>query len=183
MNIGILVGSLRKESYNRKVAKALIQLAPKPLKMEIIEIGQLPFFNQDLESHPPQAWVDFRKKIAALDGFILVSPEYNRSVPAILKNALDVASRPYGQNVWDGKPCAVVSSTPGSTGAFGANHHLRQSLVFLNTPCLQAPEVYLSHIDTLFDEKGQLNNESTKDFLTTFLEAFKTWVLRFQCRK
>lgn len=176
MKIGVIVGSLRRGSYNRMVANTLISLAPSSLQMELIEIGQLSFFNQDDEASPPQAWVDFRKKIQALDGFILVTPEYNRSMPAVLKNALDVGSRPYGSSSWDGKPCAVVSASIGATGGFGANHHLRQSLVFLNTPCLAQPEVYLSYVDKLFDEKGQLINESTRDFLSKFMLTFADWV-------
>ncbi|MES2204323.1 MAG: NADPH-dependent FMN reductase [Pseudomonadota bacterium] len=176
MKIGILIGSLRRESFSRKVALTLIQLAHKPVEFEIIEIGELPFFNQDVEATPPEAWVSFRKKIAALDGFLLITPEYNRSVPAALKNALDVGSRPYGQSVWNGKPCAIISVSMGNIGGFAANHHLRQSLVFLNTPCLQQPEMYLSFVDKLFDEKGQMNNESTKTFLNQFLQTFEQWV-------
>jgi chromate reductase len=176
MKIGMLVGSLRRDSFNLKVAHALEKLAPKNLELKLIPIDRLPFFNQDLEAEPPQEWVDFRQKIAALDGFILVTPEYNRSVPAVLKNALDVGSRPYGKSVWNAKPCAVVSASVGATGGFGANHHLRQSLVFLNTPCLQQPEVYLSYVDKLFDEKGQINNEKTSAFLGQFLNTYADWV-------
>jgi chromate reductase len=176
MKIGILVGSLRKDSFNRKVAYTLMQVAPKSLDMKIIEIGQLPLFNQDDEEKPPKAWVQFRDEIKPLDGFLLVTPEYNRSVPAALKNALDVGSRPYGKNLWDGKPCAIISASVGAIGGFGANHHLRQSMVFLNTPCLQQPEVYLSFIDKKFDDKGNLNDEKTKQFLRDFMTAFAAWV-------
>ena len=176
MKIGILVGSLRKGSFNRKIAHALMQLAPKSLEMRIIEIGQLPFFNQDDEAIPPEAWVTFRAAIKPLDGFLWVTPEYNRSVPAVLKNALDVGSRPYGENLWDAKPCAIISSSIGAIGGFGANHHLRQSMVFLNAPCLQQPEVYLSFVDKLFDEKGTITNEGTHAFLSRFMAAFATWV-------
>ncbi len=175
MRIGILVGSLRQESFNRKVAMTLIQLAPKPLEMGLIEIGNLPFFNQDIEATPPKEWVDFRKKLADLDGFILVTPEYNRSVPAVLKNALDVGSRPYGKNLWNTKPCAIVSASIGAIGGFGANHHLRQSLVFLNAPCMHQPEVYLSAVDKLFDEKGEMNT-ATKGFLGQFMQAYASWL-------
>ncbi|MBA2650538.1 MAG: NAD(P)H-dependent oxidoreductase [Legionella sp.] len=176
MKIGILVGSLRKESFNRKVANSIMQLAPDTLEMHIIDIGQLPIFNQDEEATPPQAWVQFRQSIKPLDGFLLITPEYNRSIPAVLKNALDVGSRPYGQNLWNGKPCAVISASVGVIGGFGANHHLRQSLVFLNAPCMQQPEVYLSHVDKLFDDDGNLNNEGTKAFLNQFIQAFINWV-------
>lgn len=176
MKIGILVGSLRQGSFNRKVALTLSQVAPESLEMEMIEIGKLPFFNQDLEETPPNEWVVFRKKLMDLDGFLLVTPEYNRSVPAVLKNALDVGSRPYGKNLWDAKPCAVVSASIGAIGGFGANHHLRQSLVFLNAPCMQQPEVYLSYADKLFDEKGEMSNENTKVFLGQFMQAYARWV-------
>ena len=176
MKIGILIGSLRRESFSRKIALTLMQLASKPLDLELIEIGDLSFFNQDLEATPPEAWVSFRKKITELEGFLLITPEYNRSVPAVLKNALDVGSRPYGQSVWNGKPCAIISASMGNIGGFGANHHLRQSLVFLNTPCLQQPEMYLSFVDKLFDDKGQMNNEGTKTFLSQFLQTFEQWV-------
>ena len=176
MKIGMIVGSLRRDSFNKKVALELKRLAPKSLDITLIDIGNLPFFNQDLEATPPKEWVSFREKLATLDGFILVTPEYNRSFPAVIKNALDVGSRPYGQNLWDAKPCAVVSASIGALGGFGANHHLRQSLVFLNAPCLQQPEMYLSFVDKLFDEKGQINNENTNAFLTKFMQAYANWV-------
>lgn len=177
--IGLLVGSLRQESFNRKIANRLIQRAPQPLEMEIIEIGQLPFFNQDYEESPPNEWTTFRKKLMILDGFILVTPEYNRSFPAVIKNALDVGSRPYGKNLWDSKPCAVISASIGATGGFGANHHLRQPLVFLNSPCMQQPEVYLSHVDKLFDEEGNMSNKDTLAFLDKFLSHYVEWVQKW----
>ena len=134
--IAVFVGSLRKESFNRKMAKALIGLAPESLQLEIVEIGGLPLYDQDLddEGRPPSAWTAFREQVKSFDGFLFVTPEYNRSVPAVLKNALDVGSRPYGKSIWGGKPGAVMSVSPGAIGGFGANHHLRQSLVFLNVP-------------------------------------------------
>ena len=180
MNIGILVGSLRQESYNRKVAMTLIQLAPSSLKMELIEIGQLHFFNQDIEAAPPSSWTLFRQKLKNIDGFILVTPEYNRSFPAVLKNALDVGSRPYGENLWDNKPCAVVSASIGAIGGFGANHHLRQCLAYLNAPCLAQPEIYLSFVDKFFDEKGNMTNDATRAFLGKFLDAFTVWVQKIK---
>lgn len=176
MKIGIFVGSLRKESFNRKIAHTLMELAPASLKMEIIEIGQLPLFNQDDEANPPAQWVDFRKQVKHVDGCLFITPEYNRSVPAALKNAIDVGSRPYGQSCWDGKPCAIISSSIGAIGGFGANHHLRQSLVFLNTPCMPQPEAYLSFIDKAFNDKGEMTNEGTREFLSKFLDAFAQWV-------
>jgi chromate reductase len=175
MKIGILVGSLRKESFNRKTAKILIQLAPKNWDMSILNLD-MPFFNQDSEASPPKEWVAFREAIKSLDGFLIVSPEYNRSVPAVLKNALDVGSRPYGQNLWQHKPCAIMSVSVGAMGGFGANHHLRQSMVFLDAPCMQQPEAYLSFADKLFDEKGHLVKEDTKTFLEKFMDAYVKWV-------
>jgi chromate reductase len=177
MNVCVLVGSLRKGSFSGMLANALISLAPSSLKLDIVEIGQLPFYNQDLDTDaPPTPWTAFRERIKAADAVLFVTPEYNRSVPAVLKNALDVGSRPYGSSVWDRKPGAVVSSSPGAIAAFGANHHLRQSLVFLNVPTLQQPEAYLSHVDKLFDEHGKLVSDGTGKFLQQFMLAFAKWV-------
>lgn len=175
-DIVVLVGSLRKESFSRKMANTLRELAPASLNLEIVEIGQLPLYNQDLDSDPPQAWRDFRDRARKADGVLFVTPEYNRSVPAVLKNAIDVGSRPYGQNVWDGKPAAVVSVSPGAVGGFGANHHLRQSLVFLNMPAMQQPEAYIGGADKLWDASGKLTNDGTRAFLTKVMEAFAQWV-------
>src|ERR1700733_10629207 len=176
MNVCVLVGSLRKASFNRMLANELIWLAPSSLKLDIVEIGQLPFYNEDLETAaPPAPWTAFRQRIKAADAVLFVTPEYNRSVPAVLKNALDVGSRPYGGSVWDCKPGAVVSSSPGAIAAFGANHHLRQSLVFLNVPAMQQPEAYISHVNKLFDERGELVSDGTGKFLQTFMQAFANW--------
>jgi chromate reductase len=178
MNVCVLVGSLRKASLNRMLANALMTLAPASMKLEIIEIGQLPFFNEDLEAAPPAQWTAFRQRVKAADAVLFVTPEYNRSVPPALKNALDVGSRPYGSSVWDRKPGAIVSGSPSAIGAFGANHHLRQSLVFLNVPTMQQPEAYIGHADKLFDEHGKLVNDGTGKFLQTFMQAFANWVER-----
>src|SRR3954454_13735635 len=177
MNVCVLVGSLRKASLNGMLANALMSLAPPSMKLEVVEIGQLPFFNQDIETDStPTQWTAFRQRVKAADAVLFVTPEYNRSVPAVLKNALDVGSRPYGSSVWDRKPGAVVSSSPGAIGAFGANHHLRQSLVFLNVPAMQQPEAYLSHVDKLFDEQGKLVSDGTGKFLRSFMQSFANWV-------
>ncbi len=138
-DVAVLVGSLRKESFNRKLAKALIALAPPPLKLEIIEIGNLPLYNQDLDASPPPEWTAFRDRVRRADAVLFITPEYNRSVPAPMKNAIDVGSRPYGSSVWDGKPGGVISASPGAVGGFGANHHLRQSLVFLTCRSCSSP--------------------------------------------
>jgi chromate reductase len=177
-SVAVIVGSLRKGSFNRKVAKALIALAPESLKMEIVEIGDLPLYNQDLDENPPKAWTDFRAKLKAFDAVLFVTPEYNRSVPGVLKNAIDVGSRPYGQSAWDVKHGAVISVSPGAKGGFGANHHLRQSLVFLNVPTMQQPEAYLGGAAKLFDDKDNLTNDSTKEYLHKFINAYSDWVHR-----
>jgi chromate reductase len=179
-DIAIVVGSLRKQSVNRKLAQALIELAPAALRLEIVEIGQLPLYDQDLEEQPPAAWVDFRESIRKRDGVLFVTPEYNRSVPGALKNAIDVGSRPYGKSAWDKKPAGVLSASPGPMGGFGANHHLRQSLVFLNMPPLQQPEVYLGGADKLFDAEGKLTVDKTREFLGKFLQAYAAWVERYR---
>lgn len=174
--IAVLVGSLRKESYNLKIAKALESVAPKSISFEYLTIGNLPFFNEDLEETPPKEWVAFREEIQAADGLLFVTPEYNRSVPGVLKNAIDVGSRPYGANSFDAKPGAVVSASPGNISGFGANHHLRQSLTFLNIPTMAQPEAYIGGVAEMFDEKGNLTSDSTKKFLASFMEAFEKWV-------
>ena len=174
--IAVIVGSLRKESFNLKTAKALIALAPESLSLELLNIADLPMFNEDLEATPPNEWVVFREQISAADGLLFLTPEYNRSVPAVLKNAIDVGSRPYGENSWDGKPGAVISVSIGNISGFGANHHLRQSLVFVNISTMAQPEAYIGGAAALFDDNGKLTNDSTKDFLDGFMAAFEKWV-------
>lgn len=173
--VAVFVGSLRRGSLNRKVANALRELAPSTLKLEIVEIDQLPMYNQDADPNPPSAWTAFRERVKAAAAVLFVTPEYNRSVPAVLKNALDVGSRPYGHSVWNGKPGAVISASPSAIGGFGSNHHLRQSLVFLNVPAMQQPEAYIGHADKLFDQQGKLVNEGTRKFLQDFMRAFAEW--------
>jgi chromate reductase, NAD(P)H dehydrogenase (quinone) len=176
--VAVLVGSLRKESFSRKVAHALEALAPERLKLEIVEIGDLPHYNQDLEENVPPPWAAFRRNIAASDAVLFVTPEYNRSVPGVLKNSLDVGSRPYGKSAWAGKPAGVVSVSPGALSAFGANHHLRQSFVFLDMPAMQQPEAYIGNAAALFDDTGHLTNESTTAFLRMFMKSFESWIDR-----
>jgi chromate reductase len=175
-DIAVIVGSLRKDSVNRKVAHALAELAPPGMKLGIVEIADLPLFNQDSEKDPPAAWTRFRERIKSADGVLFVTPEYNRSVPGALKNAIDVGSRPYGQSVWNGKPGAIVSASPGRIGGFGSNHHLRQSLVFLDVPTMAQPEAYIGGADKLFDANGQLNDDDTRKFLTDFMQVYAAWV-------
>lgn len=174
-SVAVLVGSLRKESLNRKVALALKGLAPSSLELNIVEIGDLPLYNEDIDVTPPAAYAAFRNQLQAADAVLFVTPEYNRSVPAPLKNAIDVGSRPYGQSSWANKPGAVISVSPGAIGGFGANHHLRQSLVFLNVACMQQPEAYVGNAGSLFDEAGALT-EKSKPFLQGFIDAYAQWV-------
>ena len=177
--ISLLVGSLRKDSFNKKIANEVKKLASSNLELEILEIGQLSYYNEDLDQgNPPQEWTDFRNKIKNSDGFIFFTPEYNRSVPAVLKNAIDVGSRPYGQNSWAGKPGAVVSVSISGIGAFGANHHLRQSLVFVDVPTMQQPEADIGSAFDLFDDNGNLV-EDTKKFLQDFIDAYEQWINNF----
>lgn len=175
--VAVLVGSLRKASINRKVAHALAQLAPASLTLEIVEIGELALYNEDIDVDPPAAYTAFRERLRASDAVLFVTPEYNRSVPGVLKNAIDVGSRPYGQSAFGKKPGAVISVSPGAVGGFGANHHLRQSLVFLDVPCMQQPEAYVGGAATLFDEHGALS-EKTRPFLQSFIDSYAAWVAR-----
>lgn len=177
-NVAVLVGSLRKGSLNRATAHVLARLAPESLSLEIVEIGQLPMYDQDLDGDPPREWVEFRERIRAADAVLFVTPEYNRSIPASLKNAIDVGSRPYGHSAWDGKPGAVISVSPSAMGGFGANHHLRQALVFLNVPLLQQPEAYFGNAGEAFDENGDLKSDRTEAFLQKFIHAYAGWVER-----
>jgi chromate reductase len=176
--VAVLVGSLRKASLNRKMAKVLIAMAPSPLELGIVEIGALPLYNEEWDTDAPPAVQAFRQQVRAAEAMLFVTPEYNRSVPGVLKNAIDVGSRPYGKSVWSGKPGAVVSVSPGGLSAFGANHHLRQSMVFLDVPMLQQPEMYIGHAAALFDDSGALVNDKTREHLDRFLQAFARWIER-----
>ncbi|HHU97069.1 MAG: NAD(P)H-dependent oxidoreductase [Bacteroidota bacterium] len=177
--IAVLVGSLRRDSYNRKIARQLIRLSPENLEMEIVEIGHLPHYNEDIDQdQPPKEYVEFRKKIEEADGFLFVTPEYNRTIPGVLKNALDVASRPYGKNVWSGKPGAIVSVSMSALGGFGANLALRQPMMFLNVLLMQNPEAYIGSVHTLFDDKGNLAPDTEK-FLKNFIDSFAQWTEKF----
>ncbi len=179
--VAVLVGSLARDSLNRRAAQALARLAAPAMEFRFVEIGDLPFYNPDLD-HPgrtPAPWQRLRDELRTTDGVLFVTPEYNRSVPAVLKNALDVGSRPYGQSAWDGKPAAVVSVSPGALGGFGAHHHLRQSLVVLNMPALPAPEAYIGGAAQLFTPDGDIVNPATAQFLEQFVAAFGRWVRRF----
>ena len=175
--IAILVGSLREGSLNRKVARSICAIRNDNLDCSMIEIGDLPLYNQDYDANPPEQYVRFRQQIADADGVLFVSPEYNRGIPGVLKNAIDVGSRPYGQSAFDKKPAAIVTASPGSIGGFGANHQIRQAAVFLNMPVMQQPEAYLGHVnDDSFDEDGCLKEVPLKDLVSVLAHAFANWV-------
>jgi chromate reductase, NAD(P)H dehydrogenase (quinone) len=181
--VAVLVGSLRKGSFTRMAVNSLIEVAPAELKLEIKQIGNLPLYNQDSdEGNPPAAWASFRQEIKTADAVLFATPEYNRSVPGVLKNAIDVASRPYGNSAWNGKPGAVISVSPGQYGGFGANHHLRQSLVFLNVPVLRQPEAYIAKAAELFRD-GKLIDDKMPTFFESYMQAFAAWINLFQPAK
>lgn len=175
--IGIIVGSLREGSINRKIARSMCAIRDDDLACSMIEIGDLPLYNQDSDANPPEQYVRFRQQIAEADGVLFVSPEYNRGIPGVLKNAIDVGSRPYGQSAFDKKPAAIVTASPGSIGGFGANHQIRQAAVFLNMPVMQQPEAYLGHVsDDSFDAEGCLKEGPLKELVASLAHAFHDWV-------
>nr|WP_321403964.1 NAD(P)H-dependent oxidoreductase [uncultured Desulfobacter sp.] len=177
--IGIIVGSLRKESFNRSVANYLASVAPEGYCVCFPDIGKLELYNQDLDETPTDAWVEFRNEVKALDALLFVTPEYNRSIPGVLKNAVDVGSRPYGQSVWSGKPGGVVSVSPGAIGGFGANQHLRQVLSCLNVYLMNQPEAYVGNIMEALNDSGRVISEHTQAFLSSYMNSFTRWIERF----
>lgn len=177
--IGIVVGSLREKSFNRSIAEHIVSLLPEDYKAEFLDFSNLTFYNQDLDDNPHESWVQFRKKVKDTDALLFVTPEYNRSIPGALKNALDVASRPYGENVWSGKPGGVISVSISGAGGFGANHHLRQALTFLNVYTMQQPEAYIGNVMEYLDDSGKVVNESTQKFLQSYADAFVDWIGKF----
>ena len=177
--IAILVGSLRKDSINKKVARSICRIRDDGLNCSMVEIGDLPLYNQDYDSaaQQPEPFVRLRDQISAADGVLFCTPEYNRGIPGVLKNAIDVGSRPYGKSVWDGKPAAIISASPGAIGGFGANHQLRQACVFLNMPVMQQPEAYLGNVtDDSFEADGNLKVGALKELVDTLAHAFHNWV-------
>ena len=177
VRVALIVGSLREGSYSRAVALELKALAAPDLELDLVEIGDLPLYNPDLETDaPPPAWTRFREEVATTQAVLFVTPEYNRSIPGALKNALDVGSRPYGHSIWSKKPAAIVSVSPGALAAFGANHHLRQPLVFLGMPTMQQPEAYIGNVADLLDENDKLKKDDTRKFLKAFTDAFADWI-------
>lgn len=174
--VGIFVGSLRAESFSKQTALVLAELLPEEYEPVFVPLGDLELYNQDFddENRVPDSWTSFRETLGTLDAALFVTPEYNRSVPAVLKNALDIGSRPYGANMWDSMPAAIVSCSPGRLGGFGANHHLRQSLSFLNMPTLAQPESYLSDIHQELEEGEDLKRRSI-DFIEDFVQLIERY--------
>jgi len=176
LNVSVLVGSLRQKSVSKKAARALVKLAPAGMSFSFVEIGELPLYNEDLEVDPPAAFTRFRSSIAPADALLFVTPEFNRGIPGLLKNAIDVGSRPWGKSVWSGKPAAVVSQSYGALGGFGAHHQLRQVLMGVNVATMPHPEAYLSTAGALFDDADELVSASAREFLSSFMSAFKVWI-------
>jgi chromate reductase len=175
--ISVIVGSLRANSNSERLARAIAAEAPTGVAFDIVPIGDLPLYNPDLDTgSPPAAWSAFRDLVKGADAVLFVTPEYNRSVPGALKNAIDVGSRPYGASVYAGKPAAVVSSSIGPIAGFGANHHLRQQLAFLDMPTLQQPEMYLGSVSEWFDDAGAVKSADTRAFLGKFATKFTDWI-------
>jgi chromate reductase len=170
-----IAGSLRKASLNRAALRAAQQLVPEGVSLEIFELDGIPPFNQDEEAHPPERVVQFKQRIRAADAVLIVTPEYNYSIPGVLKNAIDWASRPYGDNSWDGKPVALMGASVGAMGTSRAQYHLRQVFVFLNMYPLNKPEVMITNASQRFDEKGNLTDESTKAHIQKLLAALVAW--------
>ena len=179
-NVGFIVGSLRKGAYTRLLSQALSELAPQSFKLSEIGIGDLPFYNQDLETAtPPTQWVQFRERVNSSDAVLFITPEYNRGMPAAVKNAIDVGTRPLKQGVWKGKPAAIISLTPGRLGGMAANQQLKLTLSVIGVPVMPAPEVYLAGAGDMFDGSGKLVSEDTRTQLTAMLQEFDTWIGRF----
>lgn len=176
---GVIVGSTRKNSYSEAVAKAIVKGLPNDAEVTFINISDLPLYNQDLDADSPAEYTRFREEVAAQDAIIFVTPEHNRSIPAALKNALDVASRPWGQNVWAKKPALVASQSISGISGVLAHHVLRQSLVFLDMPTMQQPELYIGHSDQLFDENLEPTNDDTKEFLANAGKQFSEFAAKF----
>jgi chromate reductase, NAD(P)H dehydrogenase (quinone) len=175
-NVVVIVGSLRKQSFSLKLANALAKLAPDVLKLDVVTLHDISFFNQDLEAAPPADWLKFRETLQKSDGVIFVTPEYNRSIPGVLKNAIDVGSRPYGKSSFIGKPTGIVSNSPGLLGGVSAAKHLQNMLPGISGPILGQPEIYLNGIGDAFDDKGELTKESLQKVLKQYIDAFAAFV-------
>jgi chromate reductase, NAD(P)H dehydrogenase (quinone) len=178
LDVVAIVGSLRTQSFTRHLVLAFAGMMQDAMKIELLDVGVLALYNPDVDTAPPAPWSDFRSRVKRADAVLFATPEYNRSVPGVLKNAIDVGSRPYGSSAWAGKPAAVLSASPGAMGGFGANHHLRQSLVFLDMPTLQQPEAYIGGVDKILDGEGRIINAASQAFLLRFGQLFEAWIKR-----
>ncbi|CUT15672.1 FIG00441649 hypothetical protein [Bradyrhizobium sp.] len=177
-NIVTIAGSLRKDSFSLKIANALAKLAPASLKLEVVTPAGISFFNQDLEGAPPADWLSFREKLQKSDGVIFVTPEYNRAIPGVLKNAIDVASRPYGKSSFNGKPVGIIANSPGPLGGVSAAKTLQNILPGISGPIMQQPEAYLNGVGDAFDADGNLTKESLKPVLQAYIDAFAVHVAK-----
>ena len=175
-NVVVIVGSIRKESFTLKIANALAKLAPATLKLDVTTLHGISFFNQDLEATPPADWLAFREKLQKSDAVLFVTPEYNRSIPGVLKNAIDVGSRPYGKSSFLGKPTGIVSNSPGPLGGVSAAKHLQNILPGISGLILGQPEIYLNGVGDAFNDKGELIKESMQKVLQQYIDAFAAWV-------
>jgi chromate reductase len=174
--IAVLIGSLRKDSFNRKLALALARLGPTDFSFEHVGIGDLPLYNQDDDSHPSEPVKRLKSEVAGAQGLLFITPEYNRSIPGVLKNAIDHASRPYGQSVWGGKPAGVIGVSVGAIGTALAQQHLRNILAYLNVPTLGQPEGFIQAREGLLDDAGNIGNEDTRKFLQGWVDQYAAWV-------
>ena len=174
-NIAVIVGSLRKDSFNRKLANAIVKLAPSEFTFKQVQIGDLPLYNQDDDTNQAESVKRLKNEIKAAQGLLFVTPEYNRSMPGVLKNAIDHASRPYGQSAWAGKPAGVLGTSIGVIGTALAQQHLRNVLAYLDVPTLGQPEVFIQVKDGLFDETGNIGADS-KQFLQNWMDRYVAWV-------
>jgi chromate reductase len=179
LKVAVVVGSIRKESINRKLAKAVVKLAPAELEFDFLDLGDLTVFNQDHDQNPPPPVARVKAQVAAAGAFLFVTPEHNRSLPTALKNVLDWASRPYGSNLWAGKPAAILGASPGAVGTAVAQAHLRSVLGYLDVPTLGQPEMYIHFTQGLIDDEGTVTNDGTRKFLQGFMDRYVAWTRTF----
>ena len=177
--VAVIVGSIRKDSINAKLAKALIKLMPSDVHGELVQISDLPVYSQDLDQNPPDAVLRVKGEVTAADALLFITPEHNRSLPTALKNVLDWVSRPYGKNLWAGKPAAIVGASVGTVGTAVVQQHLRNVLAYLDVPTLGQPEVFIHFTEGLIDSEGNITNESTRKFLQSFMDRYVRWIERF----
>lgn len=180
VKVGVVLGSIRKNSFSQQLAQHIVSLLPEGYEAQFVDIANLPLYSQDYDGQDPEAYTSFRETIKSVDAVLFVTPEHNRSVPAALKNALDVGSRPYGSSVWNGKPALIVSQSPSNLSGFGANHHLRQVLAFLNMPVVLQPEVYIANVHELLGADGKITNQDTVQFLQSAVDAFVSLIQKYQ---